>query len=294
MRPAQMRQLMIWYNANRRRDNSVRPSATAPTSRRPYRYCSSKMAVTGRASIKRLTLATRALVAAEPRASRRPRIARPVVNQKRCPSQAPAAATSQTRTGSSTPCAESVAATMRMPSPSSSVPPNTASRPYLETRAATEVVVTGSTIGARGPKQKPLGVIASNRKYTPGHRSEGHESSRYRPIIPPRLEMGAGLKILVSAVQSRPSPPFDSRYSEDLHVFKFQHHPVGALDLARTCLVPRRRAVASDLGKSALRFRSLPDTRFWTLVVRWLPSLVQIGGPQPPKSTRLTFEVDVV
>jgi hypothetical protein len=32
----------------------------------------------------------------------------------------------------------------------------------------------------------------------------------------------AGLKILVSAVQSRPSPPFDSCYSEDLHASAFQ------------------------------------------------------------------------
>jgi DNA-binding NarL/FixJ family response regulator len=40
------------------------------------------MAVTGRASINRLTCAARALKAAEPRASRRPRIARPIVNQK--------------------------------------------------------------------------------------------------------------------------------------------------------------------------------------------------------------------
>ncbi len=42
------------------------------------------------------------------------------------------------------------AATMRMPSPSS-VPPNTASRPYLETRAAREPVVTGSTVSYRPP-----------------------------------------------------------------------------------------------------------------------------------------------
>src|SRR5882724_10837932 len=156
MRPAQTRQLTIWYNTNRRNGNSIRPSTTAPTSRRPYRYCSSRMAVTGRASINRLTCAARTLKAAEPRASRRPRITRPIVNQNICPSQAPVDAASQTRTGSSTPCAESVAATMRMPSPSSSVPPNTASRPYLETRAAREPVVTGSTIWDRGRGQQPL------------------------------------------------------------------------------------------------------------------------------------------
>src|SRR5437660_1002220 len=150
MRPAHTRQLTIWYNTNRRSENSVRPNATAPTSRRPYRYCSSKMAVTERSSINRLICAARALKAADPSASRRSRITRPVMNQNICPSQAPVDAVSQTRTGSSTPCAESVAATMSMPSPSSSVPPNTASRPYLETRAATEPVVMGSTIWDRG------------------------------------------------------------------------------------------------------------------------------------------------
>jgi carboxymethylenebutenolidase len=54
---------------------------------------------------------------------------------------------------------------------------------------------------------------------------------------------GLGLKILVSAVQSRPSPPFVSRDSEDLHAAEFQRNLAGALDLARTCLVPRKRAV---------------------------------------------------
>ena len=33
----------------------------------------------------------------------------------------------------------------------------------------------------------------------------------YRQIIRPTRERGTGLKILVSAVQSRPSPPFFSR-----------------------------------------------------------------------------------
>src|SRR6266446_10082705 len=190
MRPAQTRQLTIWYNTNRRSENSVRPSATAPASRRPYRYCSSKMAVTGRASINRLTCAARALKAAEPRASRRPRIARPVVNQNICPSQAPLEAASQTRTGSSTPCAESVAATMRMPSPSSSVPPNTASRPYPETRAATEAVVTGSTIWDRGRGQKPLGVIARipapSSAIASDDALDAHEGQRH-PGAQPRL-----------------------------------------------------------------------------------------------------------
>src|SRR5690242_3612587 len=161
MRPAQTRQFTIWYNANRRRDNSVRPNATAPTSRRPYRYCSRTMLVTGRASINRLTLAARPQKAAEPDASRRPRIARPVVNQNRCPNQAPMEAATQTCTGSSTPCSDSVAATMRMPSPSIRVPPNTASRPYLETSATTEAVVTGSTIRDGAALQMAVEVDAT-------------------------------------------------------------------------------------------------------------------------------------
>ena len=44
--------------------------------------------------------------------------------------------------------------------------------------------------------------------------------------------MQAGLKILVSAVQSRPSPPFDFRYSEDLHPFDFQHELAERVHLA--------------------------------------------------------------
>src|SRR5229473_13513 len=192
MRPAQTRQFTIWFNANRRRDNSVRPSATAPTSRRPYRYCSRKMAVTGRASIHRLIVAARALKAAEPRVSRRPRIARPVVNQNRCPSQAPVEAASQTRTGSSTPCSESVAATMRMPSPSIRLPPNTASRPYLETRATKEAVVTGSTIrDGGGRERKPLDVVAPPSDLLPENGATGTVSFGLRGLkkYPPWLEL---------------------------------------------------------------------------------------------------------
>ncbi len=62
-------------------------------------------------------------------------------------------------------------------------------------------------------------------------------------IIRLSREMGAGLKILVSAVQSRPSLLFVPRDSEELHASEFQRNLVEALDLARTCLVPRRRAV---------------------------------------------------
>src|SRR5216684_3808451 len=170
MRPAQTRQFTIWYNANRRRDNSVRPNATAPTSRRPYRYCSRKMAVTGRASINCLTFAARALKAANPGVSRRPRSARPVVNQHRCPSQAPVEAASQTPMGLSTPCSDNVAATMRMSSPSIRLPPNTASRPYLETRATTEAVGTGSTIPGN-PRVR--GDVGGGRSAGPGGEEPG-------------------------------------------------------------------------------------------------------------------------
>ena len=80
----------------------------------------------------------------------------------------------------------------------------------------------------------------------------------YQQIMGPGLALRAGLKILVSAVQSRPSPPFVSRYSEDLHASEFQQSAIGALDLARTCLVPRRRAVRQAESRIPRLSRSLP------------------------------------
>ncbi len=61
-------------------------------------------------------------------------------------------------------------------------------------------------------------------------KAAGHNG--WRQITRPSREMGAGLKILVSAVQSRPSPPFDSRYSEDLHSVEFQQRLARPLHLA--------------------------------------------------------------
>ena len=46
--------------------------------------------------------------------------------------------------------------------------------------------------------------------------------------------MEEGLKILVSAVQSRPSPPVVSCYSEDLHACQARTNYFGALNLAKT------------------------------------------------------------
>ncbi len=57
--------------------------------------------------------------------------------------------------------------------------------------------------------------------------------SGYRQIMRPSRGMRAGLKILVSAVQSRPSPPFHSHFDAHLHSHAFQHHARMARTLGR-------------------------------------------------------------
>jgi|GEM_PF-6896007 len=56
----------------------------------------------------------------------------------------------------------------------------------------------------------------------------------YRQIIRPSQEKAAGLKILVSAVQSRPSPPFISASTATYTPVTFSTSPVVRSDLAGT------------------------------------------------------------
>ncbi len=63
----------------------------------------------------------------------------------------------------------------------------------------------------------------------------------------PSREMEAGLKILVSAVQSRPSPPFISFAHKHLHAADFQQLSRVTLTLGRN-LADHARLGASLMG----------------------------------------------
>jgi hypothetical protein len=68
----------------------------------------------------------------------------------------------------------------------------------------------------------------------------------------PGRGMQAGLKILVSAVQSRPSPPFNFRTGTHLRGPKFQHPPFGDHDSDCTRTVHLRSLLTLALLSSAV------------------------------------------